>query len=320
MLLREDRLDSVGNNELPALEHLLERKGQQIERFLALRPRFQEIVASMGKPPEWFVVCEWQRLLGKLAERWTPYPPVGFLRAPEILEAVHVNGNAEWATAQAKLLQARLPDRVLATVLPEDPLGFPVIRESKTLASHQHLHTLCHIVRWLAHTGELRLPGTVVEWGGGYGTFAKLYRRLAIAGGDSREHTHILIDVPLMAGLQWLYLSAVFGSDEVCIPVEGRRGLLKIVPGKFNIVPAHLCGLIGPRADMFVSTWALSESPDKVQCLVQKLRFFGAPHLLMAHQKPSKRYPDAARILAKLPRPFDREPCGYISDNWYVFK
>jgi len=320
MLAREDDLDSVPENEQPDLAYLLDRRAAQVERFRALRPRFREVVDAMGEPPEWFLVGEWRRLLGKLEERWRPFPPLGFLRAPEMLEAVHVNGSLGWAQMQAQLLSERLPNAVLASVLPEDPIGFPVIRERKTLSSHQHMHTVCHLVRWLASTGATRLPVTVVEWGGGYGTLAKLYHRLATASGDTRRHTYVLVDVPLMAGLQWLYLSAVLGPDEVCFPSPGRRGLLSIEQGKINIVPAHLCALIGPRADLFVSTWALSESPEKVQRLVKRLRFFGAARFLVAHQGSSQRYRDARNVLNLLPRPFQHEECGYIADNWYVFR
>ncbi len=85
MLAREDALDTVPENERPGLTHLMERRVAQVERFRALRPRFREVVEAMGGPPEWFVVGEWKRLLAKLDERWRPFPPLGFLRAPEML-------------------------------------------------------------------------------------------------------------------------------------------------------------------------------------------------------------------------------------------
>jgi hypothetical protein len=73
---------------------------------------------------------------------------------------------------------------------------------------------------------------------------------------------------------------------------SGRDG---IRAGAFNIVPVGLVEAVRPRADLFISTWALSESSREAQDWVAG-HWFGAQRLLLAFQESSADLPDAGRI------------------------
>ncbi len=105
----------------------------------------------------------------------------------------------------------------------------------------------------------------VVEWGGGYGNLAKLLRR--VHGG---RPTYVIIDTPLFAALQWLYLSATSGArTRSCWRGQGHRGAgVARRPHRRDRRPVR-------------STWALNESPPALQAAVADGGWYGAPRLLM---------------------------------------
>ncbi len=115
--------------------------------------------------------------------------------------------------------------------------------------------------------------GRVVEWGGGYGNFVKLFRRL-----HGRAPTDVIVDTPLFSSVQWLYLSSIFGREEVEL-IAGED--TPIADGKINLVPITAIEQLTPTADLFFSTWALDESTAAARRYVTDRQWFAAPHLLL---------------------------------------
>jgi hypothetical protein len=152
--------------------------------------------------------------------------------------------------------------------------------EGAEITSSNTVHHAHHIARFVACTGvDVSALGTVVEWGGGYGNFAKMVRRL------HRGHlTYVLLDTPLFTCLQWLYLAAVFGADSVNVVCRAGE---TVQEGKLNVMPASLTASVPDDADLFVSTWALNESSSFAQRYVAlDRRWFGATHLLLGMHEP----------------------------------
>lgn len=118
------------------------------------------------------------------------------------------------------------------------------------------IHHLYHLTRWSDETGvDIRSLRNVVEWGGGYGSLARL---LLLLNPDVR---YTVIDHPVMLKLHEHFLP----SDRV------RR------------VPVDLADGVGNGCDLFISTWALSESGEGPQDYVAEQRnWFTASHLLLA--------------------------------------
>jgi hypothetical protein len=153
--------------------------------------------------------------------------------------------------------------------------------------SHNSIHHLCHLIKFAEKTQcDFERIERVVEWGGGYGNLAKIFRRLKPA-------TYCIVDTPLFSMVQWLTLAAALGVDSVNLL---RRPGDEIQTGKVNLVPLSFVENLRIQADLFISTWALSESSKYSQDYVVSRRWFDATHLLLAYQGSNEAFPDASRL------------------------
>jgi hypothetical protein len=254
--------------------------GAASERFEAIRDR--------DRPT--FSVPLWSEHVRALEREFLPSPPFAFIRHPRILATMFVILGGSLLRAQLAELRTTFSDDQLRTLLAEELVGDPVLMDRSFGTSHQNVHHLYHLKRFVEATGaEPARLGTVVEWGAGYGNQARIFR--ALHGGTP---TQILIDLPLFSLLQWLYLTTVLGPDSVALLDSPERA---IEPGRINVVPVGLADAVPRTADLFVSTWALSETARPAQdYVIEEAEWFGARHLLLAHQTADDTFPEAERI------------------------
>jgi len=127
------------------------------------------------------------------------------------------------------------------------------------------IHHLYHLARFVDTTGVEIESQSILEWGGGFGNLARLSKGLFPGVSYS------IVDLAFMTSIQRRYLDAVLGPEHgVTIhPVESLDGSTKL------------------SADLFVSTWALSECTVDAHLYVLGGDFFGAKSVLIAHQKSS---------------------------------
>lgn len=250
---------------------------QQIERFDRLRGEFTARLAAVRALDEHrFVRQDWAERNEALGEDLSPRPASDFLRHPAILYQMFVAD--KYVEHEAPYVLRRLREPALAI---EDPVGDPPVTlmpGTDITTSANTVHHLHHLLRFEDATGQ-RLSDfdTVVEWGGGYGNLAKLLLRLH--GGSP---TYLLIDTPVFAAIQWLYLASVMGPGLVVLRTEDD---FSVTPGVVNVVPIGLARHLSVGADLFISTWALNESTAAAQDFVVDRLWFGADALLMAmHQ------------------------------------
>jgi hypothetical protein len=183
-------------------------------------------------------------------------------------------------------LESRFSPAALIALLREDPFGEPLLLAPRYLTSHNSVRQLYHLTRFEARIGVDALNArTIVEWGGGYGTLAK------IAARSSTERTYVLIDTPMFLALQWLYLAVVLGEDRVAIR---RWASDPLVHGKLNLVPLGRVEDLSVEADLFVSLRSLEESSAEAQTRVAERGWFGAKHLLVSFRIGNPRLPDSA--------------------------
>lgn len=213
------------------------------------------------------------------------------------------------------MLEKRFSGDRLKVLLEEDYVGNPRIINSTYLTSHNSIHHLYHLTKFLDKTkSNLDEISTVVEWGGGYGNLAKIFRRLR-----STTHTYIIIDTPLFSSIQWLYLSTILGPENVKL-LQNPGDIVH--SDKINLIPICFLDHQDLSADLFVSTWALSESSKFSQDYVVAHEWFKSKHLLIAYQKSSVDYlPNADRvgILAGLSGALIEE-IDFLPGNYYAFR
>jgi hypothetical protein len=220
-----------------------------------------------------YVRPDWAERNAELERDLLPLPPPDFLRHPAIRYQMFVDHRV--LADELPYVRANLADEAL---LAEDPVGAPPTvstSDSGIQTSSNTVHQLYHLLRYEEATGRrIREAGTIVEWGGGFGSLMRLVVRMH--GG---EPTCIVIDTPIFSALQWLYLSAVLGEDRV---VLHEAGPVRPDGGRVNIVPIGLVKDMVVEADMFISNWALNESTPAAQHDVVARRWFGAHTLLLA--------------------------------------
>ena len=239
----------------------------------AIASRFAEKAAAVRHCMEpRYVRADWAQRNADLERDLLPVPPYDFLRHPAIRYQMFVDDRV--LPHELPYVRSRLTDdRLLA----EDPAGSPptITLNNGVRTSSNTVHQLHHLLRYEDATGRrIQDAGTIVEWGGGFGSLMRL--AVSMHGGDP---TCVIIDTPVFSALQWLYLSMVLGEDRI---VLHEAGPVRPEPGRVNIVPIGLVRDMDVEADLFISNWALNESTPAAQRDVVKRCWFGADSLLLA--------------------------------------
>lgn len=289
---------------------------EQRDRFRALAQRYPSVLRDLlRKFPDPPTGPLWAGVYAGIAQQMVPTPPFAFLRCPAL-----ALGGAYWdaydAIVAAELKEVERGLEAMAVspsyVLREDAVGGPYLYDRRYLTSSMLVQHAVHVCFLSSETGlrpaELH---RVVEWGGGYGSLARILFRF------QPRLDYVILDTPVMLSLQWLFLSTVLGPDRVVLP-----GSADVGPHE-GLVHLENASTFGPErgpADLFVSTFALSESPRELIEGVAARRWFGAEHLWLAYTPSHPKFPQwrtleeaavrsGARVVKHPVRPNDRYAC-----------
>jgi hypothetical protein len=244
------------------------------DTFPELAAHFQQRYDAVRElSDERYVRSDWAQRNAELERDLLPAPADDFLRHPAIRYQMFVDEHV--VPYELPFVRSQLPDDVL---LREDAVGTPptmALAPNGTQTSSNTVHQLHHLLRYEQETGRrLCNAGTIVEWGGGFGSLMRLILRMH--GGCP---TCVIVDTPLFSAVQWLYLSAVVGEERVVLH-DSRP--VRLVGGRVNLVPIGLVADMAVTADLFISNWALNESTQEAQEDVVSRGWFGARSLLLA--------------------------------------
>ena len=212
----------------------------------------------------------------------TPKIGLNFLDVVPIATKMYVsNIGTSWFEKQHDFLSEKLGDKIdylLKGELIGAGTGFggkDHIVWDGVWTNGNNVHNLYHLIEYEEVSGnKLSDVNSIIEWGAGFGNLARLVRLYA------GKKTYIAIDTPVVLTVQWVYLACIFGLDSVNIVNEDNP---EIKDGCFNFVSWRDIDLLQDFSpDMFISTWALSESTLEAQRHVaDKLNFFNADHLIL---------------------------------------
>jgi hypothetical protein len=273
----------------PAFWSLLASHHTQLDRYRELRKQFSHIYASISSATiDQFTTPSWKSFNSSLEKSLLPTPTYSFLRDPVISSTMVITKGGRVMRQELTWLEHHFNAETLKKILREDPIGHPFIANWRYRTSHNTIHHAHHLGRFLASTGmNTQDIGHIVEWGGGYGNLAKLYGRLS-----QKPHQWTIIDTPLMCVVQWLCLNSVLGPDRVHLITSPDE---ELQTSGITIIPVQWFDRYDLKADLFVSTWAISESPKHLQDAVAS-HWFGARHLLIGYQDSHPAFPDAGHI------------------------
>ena len=277
--------------------YLAKIKSNQRIIFYFLRNKFPEIYSELKKyNVDEFTTLMWRNINTKLEKVFLPSPPFSFLKDWTVRDTMFCICGIKTVKRWLAFLEKKIPKSKLKIFLEEEYVGEPLPLISTYLTSSTRVQHLSHLVRFIDKTGyDLNHINTVVEWGGGYGGMAALFRKLI-----DKNFTYIIIDIPIVSCIQWLYLTSILGEENVSI---FRSPEDVIHAGKVNLIPVCFVEQFVAQldqykinTDLFISTWALSESSKHAQDYIVGHNWFGAKHILLAYQNSYKELPDADRI------------------------
>lgn len=156
------------------------------------------------------------------------------------------------------------------------------------------IHHLYHIEKYREFLqNALNQFNIVTEWGGGYGNLCRLFKGLY-----NTLCTYNIIDLPIMTYLQFHYLSNKIGYKKLNIINDDN---LNIKKGKINLIALPFIDKIKLECDLFISTWALTESGKKSVEFVFNNNCFNAKHLLLGYETTrTEQFPYQKELIEKL--------------------
>lgn len=138
-----------------------------------------------------------------------------------------------------------------------------------------------NIKKYLKHLKEYNLlchgfkkAISILEWGGGLGMMCNIIMKKY-----KNIQTYVIIDIPIMIYIQRCY----FALKKIPIYIV-KDNRTDIKPG-INLVSLSFIKKLKFNPDMFLSTWAISESGKKSLQYAYKHRFFNCEYLLIAHNR-----------------------------------
>lgn len=296
---------------------LAKEKYFQKKSYSSLSESFENNYLKIKKHKiDQFIVPLWNSYNKILEKQFLPYPPFNFLQSSLITKNMFATGGGKWLRKDLAYLEGRFSYNELKNILTDDYVGQPLIVSSKYLASRNGVYHLLHLAEYFeGNYCNLNNIRTIVEWGGGYGDMAKLLMKMT-----NRKLTYIMIDTPLISCLQWIYLSTIFGKKNVHLVKSPGD---KIIKNKFNILPLSFANKASKiKSDLFISTYALSESSKFSQDYVQSKHWFNSKHILMAYRKSDSvlPYSDRIGVLAKKEGAIIKRADLIPGEHYYAFK
>jgi hypothetical protein len=144
---------------------------------------------------------------------------------------------------------------------------------------------------------------SILEWGGGYGGLAYIIKK------KNPRVTYTIIDIPCMSYFQYVYLTSM-GIPVNVFTEENQKFQRECV----NIISLPFIEKQKYNVDLFISTWALSESGKKSHHFVHKNKLLQNGVLLAHNKTNTKDFPHSKLYL---------KDCHYVDideDNRYVLR
>lgn len=267
------------------------------KKFYIYKKKAQDLYKELKsyRQAENYVHTVWKNYVDELEKYFLSDFDIGFLRHPLILNTMFVWGVSPRVYMELNFLKNYWTKDKLSSYLRENSIGKPILGNIEYSTSSNSVHHLYHLSLFECKT-KVKLGGikSVVEWGGGYGNMAKIFRRI------NRDVTYTIIDLPLFTCIQYIYLSCIFGEERIKVIKENEQNL----KGNFNLIPINQLeqnsrvSFLG--CDLFISTWGLSESTRYAQNYVIEKDFYSARNILFAFHEKYPRFPDYERIMARL--------------------
>jgi hypothetical protein len=227
----------------------------------------------------------WEKWREEIKKSFSRNLPLWFLHNKTLSSTMVFGGCNIDAHQEKKLAQIEksLSNYNIKNMLKESILGFPCITNLKYLTSNNTIHQTYHLSSYAQFTGfDIMDSDKIIEWGGGYGCMARIIKNV------NPSCTYIIIDLPELCILQYIYLTSLFGINEVFI-IDGRSS---IIDGKINIMQSNylIHSKLKIKSMSFISNWAITESAKEYQDFVLLNNLFDAEKILISSAQDENNY------------------------------
>ena len=257
---------SIIDKPLPPLS-----EGERIA-LAELQATFQElpVVGTEGALPTEAV---WLTNMNRIRELVLHQDAREFLRWDVISETMYVD-HSRYVPPELRYLKRRPDwDSRWRPAIRELPVGHPNPYILHPASSGILIHHAYHLAQFEENTGEKTdAMDFVLEFGGGYGSMARLFYNLGFRG------TYVIFDLPPFSALQKYYLQS--GGFPVCsLPAPAATGEGIFCLSDFEQLRAFLQERRGDLDEtLFLATWSISETPirfrESVLSLVSTFKAF----------------------------------------------
>lgn len=219
-----------------------------------------------------------------------------FLRSPTIIETMFVN-DKYYTKIQYEFLKNRLTD---ISLIYENNIGNPILSKIDKKTSANLIHHAYHYENFIDFVGEKTQIENVFEFGAGYGSLARY-----VIKRNQNLKSYFMYDFKIFNIISEYYLSCQF--DHLNLKFLNHENLIDI--NQFNL-----------NKSLFISTWALSESPivfrKQFEPFMKKFDY-----LLIAYQKEVDEYKNHEYFNTIFNDSFIKKnfEINFFKNNFYLF-
>lgn len=237
----------------------------------------------------------WLKKLNKLKFDLCKDGLQNFLRHPVILDTMFVRDNSFTKIQYDYLIKKNIDKKLIY----ENNIGSPLLSKIYNKSSANLIHHATHFESFLDYFNSLNEINEIFEFGGGYGSMA---RYILNKKNNIKYH---FFDLEVFNILQNYYISSIY-------PDNNHNFFSKVNElDNINVV----------KNSLFISTWALSESPfelrKKFENFVLKYDF-----ILIAFQKKVDGYDNLkyfSELFSKKLYNVNMREINYFKNNYYLF-
>ncbi len=137
---------------------------------------------------------------------------------------------------------------------------------------------------------------SITEFGGGYGSLCSIFKSV------KPDIQYIIIDLPEIIAIQFLYLNQVLPSKNIHVVTE--RGAKIASDNSIYLIPINFLSDTDFSTDLFISTFAVSEASEESQKKVTDKDFFGAQFSYIVGQRNHSFFPSERVILDSIEKKY----------------
>lgn len=207
-----------------------------------------EIIMPLAQSWEGNPNCSWNEFRSKTISNLNRKNFANFLSWQIISQTMFVN-KGQYLKYEYDYILKSIPNK-FREILSEDLWGNPTPSELDQSTSGNRIHHTFLLQQYEEKTGkDISKFETILEFGGGYGSFCRLINKLDFEG------VFIIYDFDVFNIIQYNYLKK-FGYSININAVEISEPGVYLYNGLDNLKTA----LNGKNIDLFIATWSLSES------------------------------------------------------------